>query len=60
MTDPIKVKSIVQAGVSYGTLSLEVDLGDDKFQVIEFNWRDFARVYEHITSEEENNGQPEE
>jgi len=53
MTDPIKVKSIIQVGVSYETLSLEVDLGEDNFQVIEFNWRDFASVYEYITSEED-------
>jgi hypothetical protein len=58
VSDPIKVKSITQVGVSHGTLSLEADLGNDNFQVIEFNWRDFASVYEYITSEGDHQSAP--
>jgi hypothetical protein len=49
----IKVKSIIQAGFVKEAVHLELFLGDDNFQVIEFNWREFASVYKYLSSKED-------
>lgn len=53
MNKPIEIRSIISVGVGDGKLLLEVETAPDVFQCINFNWRDFANIYEYITLEED-------
>ena len=48
MSKPIKIKSIINAVDLDGVLHIEVDLGDDDFQVIELLISDFVSIYGYI------------
>ena len=49
----LEIRSVISVGVGDGKLLLEVETSPDVFLNLNFQWRDFASIYEYVTSETE-------